>query len=105
RAAGIGPGEKSVDVFSAERDHDGPFLTSFRDTRFRAARNPEIAARDSGFVLRTPRNDGMSGAGVEERRQPGLEVFRNLLGCAILGIPERALAREALQIARNVVIH
>src|SRR5437899_7818471 len=52
---------------------------------FAWTRNPEVTARDSGFVLRTPRNDGTSGAGVEERRQPGRDVFRNLVGGAILG--------------------
>ena len=64
-ATGIGPGEKGVDFFSAERDQ-----------------------------LR-------SGAGDEERRQPGLDVFRDLLGGAILGVAEGALAGEALQIARE----
>ena len=41
---------------------------------------------------------GASGAGDEERRQPGLDVFRDLLGGAILGIAEGAGAGEALQL-------
>ena len=49
-AAGIGPGEKSVDVFSAERDHDGLFLESFRDTRLRV--DPESGDCCARFRVR-----------------------------------------------------
>ena len=53
-AAGIGPGEKSVDVFSAERDHDGPFLTSFRDTRLRVDPESENCCRIPGSRFAPP---------------------------------------------------
>ena len=51
------------------------------------------------------RDQGGSGAGDEERRQPGLDVFRDLLGGAILGVAEGALAGEALPVygdGRNI---
>ena len=79
-AAGIGPGEKSVDVSSLERDH---IKLIFLEGHFQG-------------TLCVTGND-RSGAGDEERRQPGLDVFRDLLGGAILGIAEGALARKALQ--------
>src|SRR5213080_3576718 len=68
-------------------------------------RNPEITARDSGFARYTlaPELTVGSGAGDEERRQPGLDILRDFLRGTILGVPEGAGAGKALQLPRDVV--
>src|SRR4029077_15880202 len=43
-----------------------------------------------------PRSATKSGAGEEERRQPGLDIFRDLVSGAVFGVAESAGAREAL---------
>src|SRR5229473_4668035 len=63
---------------------------------------------DSRFRVRANARPGMtegSGAGDEERRQPGLDVIGDLLTRAILGIPVGAGAGKALQLSRDVIGH
>src|SRR5271155_402930 len=58
-------------------------------------------ARKASISL--PRSATKSGSGVKECRQSGLDVIRDFLGGAVLGIAEGAGAREALVAARDVV--
>ena len=46
-----------------------------------------------------------SGAGDEERCQPGLDIFGDFLGGAILGVPEGAGTGEPLIAAGHVIGH
>src|ERR1700722_16404874 len=50
-----------------------------------------------------PRSATKSGAGVEDCRPPGLDIVRDLLTGAILGVAERAGSGEALVAARDIV--
>ena len=48
-------------------------------------------------------DDGALTARGEERRQPCLDILRDLLTGAVFGVAEGALAGEALQLAGNVI--
>src|ERR1700729_193631 len=62
-----------------------------------------------GAQLRAPQDDAGSveclslGAGVEERRQPGMEMFGDFLGGAVLGVADGAGAGKTLIAAWNIV--
>src|SRR5712691_940315 len=66
---------------------------------------PTFIRSDFGGAPRGPAVTAASGSGNEERGQPGLDVLGDLLGRAILGIVEGALAGEALIGARHVIGH
>src|SRR5258708_34729480 len=80
--------------------------------RIRTVR-PSFEARKSAAQLRRRAHLRMtlnvwrppSGAGDEERSQPGLDIFRDLVGGAILGVAESAGAGEALVGAGHVIGH
>src|SRR6266581_2900153 len=78
----------------------------YRGTRSRASSEPRSYALDLRAAPRpSPKATGTSGSGNEERRQPGLDVFGDLVGGTILGVAEGALPREALVGARHVIGH
>src|SRR5260370_15825497 len=76
------------------------------DTRLRV--DPESGDCSARFRVRAGARPGMTAVlspGDEERRQPGLDIFRDLLSSAILGVSAGTGAGEALQLAGDVVGH
>src|SRR5262249_44710961 len=86
-------------VRSCTSPWSGPNTRTTGQAGSRLAMNPSTSA----FLTATI--GGRSGARDEERCQPRPNIVRNLLGGAVLGVPQAAGAREALGLARNVVAH
>src|SRR3977135_3287804 len=86
----------------------GPLWSCFRHSGTRifawTRKSGVYSARFRG-ALRVPGMTGDLRTGDEERRQPGLDIFRDFPGGAILGVAEGAGAGETLDGAGDVIGH